>query len=500
MREIEHNDRPANIIGIDLGTTEVRVARFNLVGLPEITSNAEGNNVTPSVVQIDGHGNVVIGQEAKKFLGTGTDNIFAEFKREIGSEKIWLAGATIVSPVTLTAMLLRKVVADYAEQFGKPTDIAITWPANYRNEQREATKTAARLAGLTNPLFIEEPIAAALYYARSHSLQGKYLIYDFGGTTFNISLIESDGDTISVIYQDGVQQLGEKDLNYALLTIIGEKFRAQTGDEFDAIDCNLDILVIENNLSSLCTRETVQIRLVSARNGVVSIEVSRTEFESGAAYLIKQAEMACENVLRCGHEDPSRHILKSEIKGVFLTGSAARVPAIQTSVQQLFGMPPKVERPEQAIAMGAAIFAAHRSSAGPLTPLQRRAIDSTQIADVSPHYYGIIYTNWLTGESTNLTVIRKGEKLPLSRTYKVNADSRGHLPVISLTQSAIEEANPDFVTRIWEGEHHRCAPNAQLNLTFGYDEFGMMCFSVTEIATGKCTKIDLHPSSDDARS
>jgi molecular chaperone DnaK (HSP70) len=493
MREIEHSDRAANIIGIDLGTTETRVARFAENGLPERTNNAEGNPVTPSVIQIDDAGNVVIGSEAKKFLGTGTANVFAEFKREMGTDKSWPVGADTVSPVKLSALLLKKVVADYAEQFGKPTAIAVTWPANYRNEQREATKTAARLVGLTNVLFIEEPVAAALHYARSHSLQGKYLIYDFGGTTFNVSLIEAHGNTISVIYQDGVQQLGEKDFNYVLLKIIGEKFRAKTGDEFDATDCSFDRLAVESNLISLCTRTTVQIRLVSARHGPTPIEVSRAEFESGAAYLIKQAEMACENVLRCGHEDTARHAKKSEIREVFMTGTATRVPALQASVARLFGKKPVIEHPEQAFALGAAIYAAHKASGGSLNTLRASAVFDIDVTLVAPHFFGLIYTNWLTGESTNVTVIRKGEKLPFSRTYKVNADSRGYLPVLSLTQSAIEEANPDFVTRIWEGEHHRCTPNAEVNLTFGYNEFGMMCFSVTEVATGKCTQVDLRP-------
>lgn len=497
MHEIEPRGRQANIIGIDLGTTERRVARFAENGLPEITNNVEGNPVTPSVIQIDEAGNVIIGSEAKKFLGTGTENVFAEFRRDIGTDRSWLAGATIITPVTLTALLLKKVVADYAEQFGKPQSIVITWPANFRNEQREATKTAARLAGLTNLLFFGEPVATAIYYAQSQTLQGKYLICDFGGTTFNVSIVESHGDTIRVIYQDGVQQLGEKDLMNVLSRIIGDKFRAKTGAEFDAVDCNFGKLAIESNFRTLYARPTVQIRLTSGRHGQIAVEVSRAEFESGAALLIEQAEMACENALRCGHDDPARHTKKSEIKEVFLTGCAARVPAFQASMQRLFEKAPKIEQPTDAVAMGAAIYAAYKYSAGTLTPLQRRALTDINVTDVSPHFYGIIYTNWLTGESTNVTVIRKGEKLPFSRTYKVKADSRGYLPVLSLTQSAIEESHPDVVTRIWEGELHRCAPNAEIDVVFSYDADGTMCFSVIEVATGKYTRVDLRPQSDE---
>jgi molecular chaperone DnaK (HSP70) len=493
MREIEHSGRPANITGIDLGTTETRVARFAENGHPEITLNSELNDVTASVVQIDDLGKVIVGNEAKKFLFTGTENVFAEFRRDIGTDRSWLAGASVITPVTLTALLLKKVVADYAEQFGQPRSIVITWPANFRNEQREATKTAARLAGLTNPLFIEEPVATAIYYARSQSLQGKYLIYDFGGTSFNVSLIESRDNTISVLNQDGIQQLGEKDLNHVLLRIIGEKFRAKTGHEFDAVDCNFDRLAIESNFSTLRTRPTVQTRLTSGRHGPLSIEVSRSEFESGAAHLIEQAEMACENVLRCGHDDPARHTKKSEIQEIFMTGTATHVPALQASVARLFGKNPLIEHPEQAVALGAAIYAAHKASGGSLNTLQSCAVSDIDVTHVAPHYFGLIYTNWLTGESTNITVIPKGEKLPFRKAFKIKADARGFTPPISLTQSAIEESNPDFVTRIWSGDLQCGAPFAEIELLVYYDEHGMMGCSVTDIASGKCTTVDLQP-------
>jgi molecular chaperone DnaK (HSP70) len=166
---------------------------------------------------------------------------------------------------------------------------------------------------------------------------------------------------------------------------------------------------------------------------------------------------------------------------------------MQASVERLFGKKPKVKNPDQAIAMGAAIYAAYKSSEGTLNASQARAVAQVDVSDIAPHFYGLIYTNWLTGESTNVTVIPKGEILPFKRTYKVNADRRGYLPTIYLTQSAIEEADADFVTTIWEGELHRCAPNAEIDLVFSYDELGTMCFSVTEVATGKCTKVDLSP-------
>ena len=491
------SDKPANIIGIDLGTTTTLVARFNEAGKPEITNNAEGNPITPSVVQIVDADNVIIGSEAKKFLGTGTANVFAEFKREMGTDKSWPVGADTVSPVKLSALLLKKVVADYAEQFGQPQSVVITWPANYRNEQREATKDAAARAGLKVEYFIEEPTAAALYYATDTALDGKYLVYDFGGGTFDVTLIEAHGNNITVLYQDGVQQLGGKDLDNALLKLIGDKFRAKTSDEFDALDCNFDKLAVESNKHTLSTRPSVQIRLVSGKHGPIAIEVSRDEFEAGISHLVSQAEMACENVLRCGKDDPAQHVKKSDIKEIFMAGGTSRVPAMQASVERLFGKKPKVKNPDQAIAMGAAIYAAHKSSGGTLNTLQARAVADIDVSLIAPHFFGTSVLSEDNSGIYNDTVISKGNKLPCreERTYYTVSDNQTTVNC-DVSQSAIEEKNCEFVTKIWEGS--LALPSGRpagqpIKVIYAYDLNGTMQCSFEDVKTGKVTKVDLKP-------
>jgi len=493
MREIVHSDRAANIIGIDLGTTEVRVARFNEQGKPEITNNADFSDVTPAVIQIDEEGSVIIGSQAKAFLGTGAENVFAEFKREMGTDKYWTVGSKKITPVILTALLLKKVVTDYAVQFGQPQIVVITWPGNFGKEQREATRDAVARAGLKAVQFIEEPTAAALYYEADTALDGKYLVYDLSGGTFDVTLFEAHGKMVNVINQDGIQQLGSKDLDNALLKVIAVKFRAKTGDEFNAIDCHFDKLAVQNIKETLSTKDKTSIRLVSAKHGPVSLDFYRREFEDSIAHLIAQVELACENVLKCGSPDPFKQIMKHEIREVFMAGEIARIPAMQASIERLFGRKPKVKNPDQAVAMGAAIYGAHKQSVETLNTFQARSIADVDVTDVSPHFFGLIYTDWLTGESRNITIIRKGERIPVKRTYKVNADRSGYLPTICLTQSAIEEPNPEFVTTIWSGELQRYVPNGEVDLVFSYNEYGVMCFSVTEVATGKYTKVDLSP-------
>ena len=490
-------EKSGNIIGIDLGTTTTLVARFNEDGKPEIAKNSEGSSITPSVIQIDDTGAVIVGTEAKKFLGTGTPNVFAEFKRDMGTDKSWPVGGKNVTPVELSALLLKKVVADYAEQFGQPQSVVITWPANYRNEQREATKEAAARAGLKVEYFIEEPTAAALYYSTDKALDGKYLVYDFGGGTFDVTLIEAHGNTIDVLYQDGVQQLGGKDLDLALLKIIGDKFRGKTGDEFDAVDCNFDKLAVEGAKHTLSIKDKTSIRLVSGKHGPIAIDLTRDEFEAGISHLVSQAEMACENVLRCGKDDPAGHVKKSEIKEIFMAGGTSRVPAMQASVERLFGKKPIVKNPDQAIAMGAAIYAAHKSSGGTLNALQARAVADIDVSLIAPHFFG---TSCLEEDGSgvfNDTVISKGAKLPCreERTYYTVSDNQTKVNC-DVSQSAIEERNVEFVTKIWEGslELPSGRPAGQpIKVTYAYDINGTMQCSFEDVKTGKVTKVDLKP-------
>ena len=493
------SEKTGNIIGIDLGTTTTLVARFNEAGKAEITNNNEGNPITPSVIQIDDSGAVIVGAEAKKFLGTGTPNVFAEFKREMGTpNKSWPVGGKDVTPIDLSALLLKKVVADYAEQFGQPQSVVITWPANYRNEQREATKDAAARAGLKVEYYIEEPTAAALYYATDRALDGKYLVYDFGGGTFDVTLIEAHGNTIDVLYQDGVQQLGGKDLDLALLKIIGDKFRTKTGDEFDAVDCNFDKAATESAKHTLSIKDKTQIRLVSGKHGPIAIDLSRDEFEAGISHLVSQAEMACENVLRCGKDDPSQHVKKSDIKEIFMAGGTSRVPAMQASVERLFGKKPVVKNPDQAIAMGAAIYAAHKSSGGTLNSLQARAVADIDVSLIAPHFFGTSVTDRATRETYNDTVIAKGSKLPCIevKTYYTANDNQTKVDC-DVTQSAVEETDLEFVTKIWEGGLPLPSgrPKDQpIKVTFAYDINGTMQCSFEDVKTGQITKVDLRPS------
>jgi molecular chaperone DnaK len=451
MQEIEPDDRRANIIGIDLGTSKTCLARFNDLGIAQCTHNHEGEVFTPSVVLIENDGNVTCGREAKKCVGLNHDNVFSEFKRHIGTEASWKIGRGNVTATDLSAMLLKQVVADYSRQFGHPNKIAITWPGNFRQEQREATKTAALRAGLRDVCFVEEAIAAALYYAQEVSLNGFYLIYDLGGGTFDATLIKAIGVDITVINQAGVQQLGGKDFDDELLKLVREKFRSATGHEFDRIDCCFSELDVQNARHTLSVRPSVQIRLVSSIFGCVSVEVSREEFSDRISHLIAQAEMACLGALSVGEDEQRKANKASDVKEIFMVGDACRTPAIQESVSRLFGKKPVIRNPSQVVAMGAAIFAALKAKHKGMTSLQLHALEKIKAEPITPYYFGTTILDHENGCARNLIVIKKGEKLPcrITRTYFTTHEGQSTIRC-DMTQSADDTSEPDFASTLFE--------------------------------------------------
>ena len=207
--------------------------------------------------------------------------------------------------------------------------------------------------------------------------------------------------------------------------------------------------------------------------------------------------MACENVLRCGKDDPSQHVKKSDIKEIFMAGGTSRVPAMQASVERLFGKKPKVKNPAQAIALGAAIYAAHKASGGTLNALQARSVADVEVGLIAPHFFG---TSVLEDDHSgvyNDIVIRKGEKLPcrMEKTYAVPNDNQTNVQC-DVTQSAIEERNLEFVTKIWEGG--LALPSGRpagqpIKVIYAYDINGTMQCSFEDVKTGKVTKVDLKP-------
>ena len=494
MHELEPSPRQANIIGIDLGTEFTTVARVNEAGRAEITYNSEGATQTPSVIQIDDSGDVIVGTEAKKLVGQGIENVFAEFKRNMGTDQLWQVGDRQITPEHLTSILLKKVVQDYTEQFGPPTTIAITWPANFREEQREATKSAARRAGLRNVFFIDDPTAVALFYANETPLYGKHLIFDLGQTSLDVTLFEAAGDDIAVIYQGGIQHLGVKDIDRAILDIIRAKLEKIIGEKLDVYDDFVTKYDLDETRDTLFQNNHATLKLVSMKHGLAVIKVTPGEFMESIQQLVEQAELACDYALRCGQEKKAGVVKKPDIKSVFMTGHGSNVPAFQALMKKMFGMTPQLKELDHSKALGAAIYAALKTDVGSLTSLQRTSCrHDLEITDVSPHYLGITYNDWLTGESYNRIIFPKGTAIPCRKQFTLTADAHGHLPPIRINQSAQEELNLVFVSTIWEAELPQGLAYEKYELTLGYNENGTIICRVVREADGEVFGLNSSP-------
>jgi molecular chaperone DnaK len=481
----------ANIVGIDLGTSTTAVARFKTEGVAETTGNVDGDPLTPSVVHIEADGVITCGKEAKKLVGLGHDNVFAEFKREMGSSQTWEVNGRAITPEELSAVLLKQVMNDYVQQFGQPDTTVISWPANFTDRQKVATQEAARRAGLTVQHFINEPTAAALYYTLGLKLNGTFLVYDMGGGTFDVTVVEVKGFDIRVIFSEGVPRLGGADMDAAMLGLIGRKYTQLTGEAFDRVDCNLSQLDIESPKHSLSTRTSTEIRPISQTRGPVKMTITRDEFEEAIRPLVQQAEKACLDMLAANNIDPA------SLREVFMVGGTSRIPALQDSVQKLFGRKPVIREPDHAVARGAAIYAALKTDPGKLTQLQRNAIGAVKVIDITPHYFGIgMHEQHSTSYHFNKILIDKGLPVPHSVVKRFCTSQGENKTGIQLIITQSQRAERDISkVKILHNKYVPINPHGNagdpIEVTFSYDANGMMECILHEVSTGKKTQLNL---------
>ena len=267
----------ANIIGIDLGTTFCAVARLDDIGTPHMFQNSEGSNLTPSVVEFTSKDSYLVGYEAKKMIGISKTIVPKESndeaKRHMGSaEKIYEFFGEKHTPVSISALILKKLKEDTEAVYGSIDSVVVTVPANFANEEREATAEAAKLAGLEVDLIINEPTAAALAYAfkTSSELSGIFAIYDLGGGTFDCSIASVNGQDVEILTSEGVRSLGGRDFDNVILEIVQEKFRKETGNELGQNE--YDINDAEQTKITLSKRDKALIS-ISSSAGILDFEI-----------------------------------------------------------------------------------------------------------------------------------------------------------------------------------------------------------------------------------
>ena len=478
----------AKIIGIDLGTTNSAVAVME-GGSPVIIPNSEGNRTTPSVVAFSKDGERLVGETAKRQAITNPDRTISSIKREMGSDyKTAEIDGKKYSPEEISAMILQKLKSD-AEKYlnDTVTNAVITVPAYFTDAQRQATKDAGKIAGLNVDRIINEPTAASLAYGLDkESDQSKIMVYDLGGGTFDVSILEVGDGVFEVLSTRGNNRLGGDDFDNKLVDYLANEFKKENG-----VDLTKDLTAMQRlkdaaekakKVLSSTTTSNVNLPFITAVDGQpvhLDITVSKAKFDELTKDLVDETKKPVQDALS------DAGLSASDIDKVLLVGGSTRIPAVQDLVKNLIGKEPQRDiNPDESVALGAAI------QGGVLTG----EVKDLLLLDVTPLSLGI---ETLGGVATKL--IERNTTIPTKKSQVFTTAADGQTEVdIHVVQGEREMAADNTTLGRFQLTGIPAARRGvpQIEVTFDIDANGIVNVTAKDQGSGKEQKITITSSSN----
>ena len=463
------------IIGIDLGTTNSCVAVIE-GGEPVVIANAEGMRTTPSVVAFSKVGERLVGQVAKRQAITNPDRTIASIKREMGSNYKVTVDGKDYTPQEISAIVLQKLKADAEAYIGSPvTEAVITVPAYFTDAQRQATKDAGRIAGLDVKRIINEPTAAALAYGVDKENDQKVMVYDLGGGTFDVSVIEMGDGVQEVLATAGNNRLGGDDFDQRVMDYICDTFKAESG-----IDLKNDKMAMQRvkeaaekakiDLSGMTTTDINLPFITVDATGPKHFEttLTRAKFNELTADLVEKTMVPVRQALA------DSGLTAGEINKVLMVGGSSRIPAVQEAVKNFIGKEPfKGINPDECVAVGAAI------QGGVLGG----DVKGLLLLDVTPLSLGI---ETMGGVSTK--VIDRNTTIPTKKSQIFSTAADGQTSVeVHVLQGEREFARDNKTLGVFHLDGIAPAPRGipQIEVTFDIDANGIVHVSAKDLGTGK---------------